>query len=126
MLDRLALVLRWLCALWRSRGYLAMENLALRQQLSVLARRHSRPRLTSVDRFFWVMLRRVWAGWTDALIIVKPDTVVGWHRAGFRLHWRFRSRGKRRVGRPRSAQEIRDLIKRMAAENGTWSAPRIH
>jgi putative transposase len=126
MLDRLTLVLRWLRALCRLRSNLALENLALRQQLTVLSRRHSRPRLTSVDRFFWVMLRRVWARWTDALIIVKPDTVVGWHRAGFRLYWRFRSRGKRRVGRPRTRQETRHLIKRMAAENGTWGAPRIH
>src|SRR5713226_5040401 len=125
MLDRLALVIRWLLALCRLRGNLALENLALRQQLTVLSRCHSRPRLTSVDRFFWVMLRRVWTRWTDALIIVKPDTVVGWHRAGFRLYWRFRSRRKR-VGRPRTRQEIRDLIKRMAAENGTWGAPRIH
>jgi hypothetical protein len=84
MLDRLALVLRWLSALCRLRGDLALENLALRQQLTVLSRRHPRPRLTSVDRFFWVMLRRVWARWTDALIIVKPDTVVGWRlRAGW-------------------------------------------
>ena len=125
MLVRLALLLGWLRALCRLRGNLALENLALRQQLTVMSRRDSRPRLTSVDRFFWVMLRRVWTRWTDALIIVKPDTVVGWHRAGFRLYWRFRSRRKR-VGRPRTRQEIRDLIKRMAAENGTWGAPRIH
>src|ERR1700730_18556554 len=126
MPDRPALVLRWLRALCRLRGDLALENLALRQQLAVLSRRHPRPRLTSVDRFFWVMLRRVWARWTDALIIVKPDTVVGWHRAGFRLYWRFRSRGRTRVGRPRTGQETRSLIQRMAAENGTWGAPRIH
>src|SRR6266571_6564138 len=79
MLDRLALVLRWLRALCRLRGNLALENLALRQQLTVLSRHQPRPRLTSVDRIFWVMLRRVWARWTDALIIVTPDTVVGWH-----------------------------------------------
>ena len=126
MLDRLALVLRWFRALCRLQGDLALENLALRQQLMVLSRRHPRRRLTSVDRFLWVMLRRVWARWTDALIIVKPDTVVGWHRAGFRLYWRFRSRVKIRVGRPRTGQEIRDLIHRMAAENATWGAPRIH
>ena len=90
MLDRLALVFRWLCALCRSRGDLALENLVLRQQLSALRRRHPRPRLTSIDRFFWVMMRRVWARWTDALIIVKPDTVIRWHRAGFRL-WLPRS-----------------------------------
>jgi hypothetical protein len=87
------------------RGNLALENLALRQQLTVLSRRHPRPRLTSLDRFFWVMLRRAWAKWTDALIIVRPDTVVG---------------------RPRTGQETRNLIQRMAAENGTWGAPRIH
>jgi hypothetical protein len=126
MLDRLALVLRWLCALCRSRGDLALENLALRQQLSVLSRRHPRPRLTSIDRFFWVMMRRVWARWTDALIIVKPDTVIRWHRAGFRLYWRFRSRVKKQVGRPRTGQEIRNLIQRMAAENPSWGTPRIH
>src|SRR3989442_9645496 len=126
MLDRLALVLRWLRALCRLRGNLALENLALRQQLTVLSRHHPRPRLTSVDRLFWVMLRRVWARWTDALIIVKPETVVGWHRAGFRLYWRFRSRMKRRVGRPRTSQETRNLIQRMAAENPSWGAPRIH
>jgi hypothetical protein len=126
MLDRLALVLRWLCALCRSRGDLALENLALRQQLSVLSRRHPRPRLTSIDRFFWVMMRRVWARWTDALIIVKPDTVIRWHRAGFRLYWRFRSRVKKQVGRPRTGQEIRNLIQRMAAENPSWGAARIH
>ena len=121
MLDSLALVLRWLCTLCRLRG-----DLALRQQLSVLSRRHPRPRLTSVDRFFWVMLRRTWLGWTDALIVVKPDTVMGWHRAGFRLYWRFRSRVKKQVGRPRTGQETRNLIQRMAAENPSWGAPRIH
>src|SRR5712692_5751190 len=126
MLDRLALLLRWLCALCRLRGDLALENLALRQQLTVLSRRHPRPRLTSLDRFFWVMLRRVWVRWTDALIVVKPDTVVGWHRAGFRLYWRLCSRVKRRVGRPRTGPETRDLIQRMAAENPSWGAPRIH
>jgi putative transposase len=126
MLDRLALVLRWLRALCRLRGDLALENLALRQQLTVLSRHYPRPRLTAVDRFFWVMLRRVWAGWTGALIIVEPDTVIGWHRAGFRLYWRFRSRVKRQVGRPRTGEETRNLIQRMAAENPSWGAPRIH
>jgi hypothetical protein len=126
MFERLDLMLRWLRAVCRLRRDLALENLALRQQLTVLFRRQPRPRLTSGDRFFWVILRRVWARWTDPLIIVKPDTVVGWHRSGFRLYWRLRSRVKIRVGRPRAGQEIRDLIHRMAAENGTWGAPRIH
>src|SRR5260370_37336275 len=120
MLDRLVFVLRSLRAFCHVRGELALENLALRQQLAVLSRPHPRPRLTSVDRFFWVILRRVWARWTEALIIVKRDTVVAWHRRGFRLFWRFRSRVRRQVGRPRTQQDTRDLIRRMAAENPTW------
>src|SRR5712692_11882671 len=126
MFDGLALVLRWLRALCCLHGDLVIENLALRRQLVVLCRRPPRPRLTSADRCFWVMMRRVWARWTDALIIVKPDTVIRWHRAGFRLYWRFRSRVKKQVGRPRTGQEIRNLIQRMAAENPSWGAPRIH
>lgn len=126
MFGGFALVLRSLRLLCRVRGDLALENLALRQQLAALSRHHPRPRLTSVDRFFWVILRRVWTRWTDALIIVKPGTVIGWHRAGFRLYWRWRSRVKRRVGRPCTRQETRDLILRMAVENPTWGAPRIH
>ena len=126
MLDRLALLLHWLRALCRLRGNLALENLALRQQLTVLSRRHPRPRLTSVDRFFWVMLRRVWTRWTDALIIVKPDTVVGSHRAGFRLYWRFRSRVKIRVGRPvrvkRSAIGPRAMCRDRARTRGRHCA----
>ena len=105
----------------RSRAALQLVLLALRHQLHVLQRsRPRRLRLAQADRRLWVvlslMLRRVWVKWTDPLIIVKPDTVVGWHRAGFRLYWRLRSRVKIRVGRPRTGQEIRDLIHRMAAE----------
>ena len=124
MLDRLALMLRWLRAVCRLRSDLALENLALRQQLTVLSRRHPRPRLTTGDRFFWVMLRRVWVKWTDPLIIVKPDTVVGWHRAGFRLYWRWKSRS--RGGRPKVPIEIRHLIREMSLANRLWGAPRIH
>jgi hypothetical protein len=78
-----------------------------------------------MDRLFWITLRQLWAGWTDALIVVKPETVVSWHRAGFRLFWRFRSRF-RRPGRPKVSEEIRQLIRRMKADNPTWGAPRIH
>jgi transposase InsO family protein len=76
------------------------------------------------DRIFWILLRRFWSLWKDVLVIVKPDTVVGWHRAGFRRYWRWRSR--QRGGRPRISEEIRDLIRRLARENPTWGAPKIH
>ena len=76
------------------------------------------------DRLLWVALRRLWSRWAEVLIIVKPDTVVSWHRAGFRLYWRFRSH--RRPGRPRITSELRQLIQRMATENPIWGAPRIH
>ena len=102
---------------------LALEAAALRQQLAVFKRRQPRPRLSWVDRLFWTALRRVYSGWIDALIIVKPETVVSWHHAGFRLFWRWRSR---QPGRPKVTGEIRELIRRMKAENPGWGAPRIH
>jgi putative transposase len=74
---------------------------------------------------FWILLRRLWPSWTNVLVIVKPETVASWHRAGFRLFWRLRSRSKR-LGRPRINVEIRALIQRMVKENPTWGAPRIH
>jgi len=85
----------------RSRHDLGLEILALRQQLAILKRKHPRPHLRRRDRLFWVALRLRWSRWRDALIIVEPDTVVGWHRAGFRLYWRLRSRvsrlGRRKI-----------------------------
>ena len=109
---------------FRSRADTALEVLALRQQVAVLKRKRPRPTVHSLDRFFWTTLRRFWSRWSDVLVIVKPETVVGWHRAGFRLYWRWRSRS--RGGRPGINEEVRDLIKRMAAENPGWGAPRIH
>ena len=73
---------------------LALEILALRQQVAVLKRKRPRPKLSRMDRLFWTALRSVWSRWAEVLLIVKPETVVGWHRAGFRLYWRWRSRGK--------------------------------
>src|SRR5436189_1168092 len=109
---------------FRSRSDTALEVLALRQQVAVLKRKRPRPPLNSLDRFFWTALQRLWSRWTDVLVIVKPETVIGWHRAGFRLYWRWRSR--HRGGRPRITSEIRGLIRRMAEENSAWGAPRIH
>jgi hypothetical protein len=126
MFDLFLLWFGALIRLLRSRRELALENLALRQQLGVLKRRHPRPNLGTFDRLFWVVARRVWFGWKQSLIIVTPETVVGWHRAGFRLYWRLISRARRKVGKKPTAKEVRDLIFRMVAENPTWGAPRIH
>jgi putative transposase len=115
----------FLGAFFRSRYNLGVEILALRKQLGVFKRKNPRPRLTIKDRVFWILLRRLWPAWTHALVIVKPETVVGWHRAGFRLFWRFRSRSKD-LGRPKINDEIRAPIRQMVEENPTWGAPRIH
>ena len=109
---------------FRSRTDTALEVLALRQQVAVLKQRRPRPPLSRLDRLFWTVLRQTWARWKDVLVIVQPDTVVGWHRAGFRLYWRWKSRP--RGGRPRITTEIRVLIRRLAQENPDWGAPRIH
>ena len=78
----------------RTRAELAIENLALRQRLAILRRSSPRPRLRLTDRAFWIALSQVWSRWADALVIVKPDTVVRWHRAGFRLFWKWKSRSR--------------------------------
>ncbi len=109
---------------FRSRRGLMLENLALRQQLSTVLQKR-RPRIGLVDRAFWVVLRRVWARWADAVAIVRPETVIGWHRAGFSLSWSWLSKRGRSLGRAAVGREVRDLVRRMARENG-WGAPRIH
>lgn len=108
----------------RSRQDTALEILALRQQVAVLKRKRPRPPWNSLDRLFWTFLRCSWSRWKDVLVIVKPETVIGWHRAGFRLSWRWRSRPQ--GGRPKITDEIRALIRRMAEENVGWGAPKIH
>jgi putative transposase len=105
---------------------LLLENLVLRQQIATLKRQNPKPRLSTCDRLFWIVTRRVWTGWRKALIVVTPETVVRWHRAGFRLYWAWLSRHKPRLGRKRIDREVRELIFRMVAENPTWGAPRIH
>ena len=115
----------FLSSFFRSRYNLGLEILALRQQLGVFKRKHPRPRLQIRDRMFWVLLRRLWPAWSNVLVIVKPQTVVGWHRAGFRLFWHLRSRPKS-IGRPTIDAELRAIIRRMVKENPTWGAPRIH
>lgn len=104
---------------------IALENLALRQQLTVFKRHRPRLRLRKEDRLFWVCLSMTWKNWRQALLIVKPETVVSWHRRGFRLFWSWISRRKG-MGRPEAAREIRELIRKMAAANPLWGAPKIH
>jgi hypothetical protein len=110
-------------SLFVSRLSLAAEILVLRQQLLVLNRSLKRPKLRRRDRLFWVCLSRLWKDWRDALIIIKPDTVIKWHREGFRLYWRWKS--KTPIDRPPIDKEIRELIRRISRENPLWGAPRI-
>jgi transposase InsO family protein len=104
---------------------LQAENLALRHQITVLQRGRKRLPLNAADRFLWVWLSRLWAGWRSALSIFKPETVIRWHRTGFRLYWRWKSRGLR-LGRLQVLQEVQDLIRKMSLANPLWGAPRIH
>jgi transposase InsO family protein len=113
-----------LFGIFKDRNNLIIENLALRQQLAVQNRNINLPYLRKRDRVFWALLSRIWTDWKSALLIVKPETVVNWHRKGFKLFWRWKSKSK--PGRPKVSKEIRDLIKRMSVENPTWGAPRIH
>jgi len=104
---------------------IALENLALRQQLAVMKRQYRRPRLRTADRLFWGWLSRIWPHWRNALLLVRPETVLSWHRQGFRLFWAWISRRKR-AGRPGVSSEVRQLIRKMAEANPLWGAPRIH
>src|SRR5262252_7492031 len=99
MLRFIVLYLGSVGRLLRARRSLILENLALRQQLVLLKRRHPRPRLSVLDKLFWVVARQFWSGWKQSLIVVTPETVVRWHRAGFRLYWRLISKVRKQVGR---------------------------
>ncbi len=121
----LKLLLNTLLDLLRPHLSLALENLALRQQLLVLQRRSPKPAFTTSDRLFWVILSRIWPGWRRPLRLVRPETVIAWHRSLWRAWWRRKSRPKE-PGRPRISPELIELIKRISRENPTWGAPRIH
>src|ERR1700757_1541925 len=125
MVDALVLLWSALTGLFRPRARLEAEILILRQQINVLRRRSPR-RLVfgNFDRLLFVGLYRLVPGIVDALAIVRPETVIRWHRAGFRAFWRWKSR--RRGGRPRVLLEIRRLIRNMNLANPLWGAPRIH
>ncbi len=96
----------------KTRGDLASENLALRQQIAILKRINPRRRLTDRDRLFWVWMSKVWDDWAEVLLLVRPETVIRWHRNGFKLYWKRRSK-RRRAGRPKTDREVQALIVRI-------------
>src|SRR5947208_10282398 len=125
MLTAVVVLLRSFGLLCREHRAVALENLALRQQLAALTRTTKRPQLRPRDRLFWILLATSWRDWRSALLIVQPDTVVRWHRQWLRRRWTERSRQKR-PGRPRTDVAIRTLIDKMVSANPLWGAPRIH
>ena len=125
MISRFIKWLRVALSARRLNAHQAVEILALRQQLAMYTRREKKPRFTQRDHLFWMMLCRLWPGWRDALNNAKPETVINWHKAGFRQFWKWKSRPIR-PGRPSLSPEIRELIRLMAEANPTWGAPRIH
>jgi putative transposase len=124
MVTFLSIIAAFFRAIFIGKQALILENLALRQQLGVYLRKTKRPKLRTSDRFFWVFLSQIWEGWKSSLVIVKPDTVIGWHRQGFRLYWRWRSRTKK-IGRPRIPRKHIEFIKRISRENPTWGEDKI-
>src|SRR5580700_4374440 len=112
---------------FRSRRGLMLENLALRQQLAVLKRKHPRPKLSQLDKLFWIVALRFWSRWKEKLLLVLPETVVRWHRAGFRRYWVMLCKARQGVGGGRRiCKPIRELIFQMVVEKSGWgAAPRI-
>jgi putative transposase len=126
MLTILSAIVSLVSFRFRCRVSLELEVLALRHQLAVLRRqRPSRPSLRRGDRQLWSWLYRVWPRCLKVMVLVKPATVIQWHRQGFRRYWRWRSRSQR-AGRPEVNREIRELIRQMSIANPLWGAPRIH
>src|SRR5713101_3648186 len=125
MLAILRLLMTFAANLFRSRRRLEVENLFLRHQLNI-ALRHAprRLRLHGSDRAVLVWLTRLWPSLIGLVRVVQPDTILRWHRSGFRAYWRWKSCGQ--PGRPRVSRELRDLIRQMSKDNPLWGAPRIH
>ena len=122
MLILLSALLSSLCSMFRARAELELENIALRHQIGVLKRSaRKRPKLTTADRLFWICFSRVWCDWRSALDVVKPETVIAWHRKGFRLYWTWKIRHGQ-AGQPVVSGEVRDLIRRMSRENPLWGS----
>ena len=125
MLAALVVVLRSLALICGGHRAVALENLALSQQLAVIRRTGKRPQLRYRDRLFWMLLTHAWRDWRTALIVGQPDTVVRWHRQWLRRLWTRRS-ARVRPGRPSTNTTVRTLVIKIAAANPLWGAPRIH
>ena len=123
--SMILLLLRTLISALRSHRALALENLALRHQLEVLKRNTKKPHIKNRDRFLWTILANIWSEWRKPLLFVRPETVIRWHKEGFRLYWRWKSR-QRWPGGKTIPPDIRDLIRTMSHDNPLWGAPRIH
>jgi transposase InsO family protein len=116
------LIFEFLRLIFRSKHDIVLENLALRQQLTVQQRSIKRPKIKNPDRIFWIWLSRFWDNWRSSLIVVKPPTVIGWQKSGFKSYWKRKSRS---VGRPTIDWELIKLIRKLQKENSTWSAQRL-
>src|SRR2546425_9750227 len=124
MFEYVLLLVGLFRAMLRSRGDLVAENLLLRHQLAVLTRpTRKRPRLRARDKLVWVIARLVRRDWRKHVLVVRPETVVRWHRQGWQLFWRWRSRAQ--IGRPRLSAKVRELIATMECNNPRWGAERI-
>jgi len=108
--------------LFKSKQGLILENIMLRQQLNIYMRKNKKPKLESIDRIILVWISRIFGNWTSAFVVVKPATVIGWHKKGFKFYWKRKSR---RIGRPAIDWPLIKLIRKMQKENHTWSAQRI-
>jgi hypothetical protein len=122
MINLFSALFPTLLSLFKARQDVALEILALHQQLLVSKRLHPRPQLRPQDRLFWIWLSKIWNGWQKALIIVAPETVINWHRQGFCLFWTKMSQQKC-AGRPAVSVKVKALIKQMAEANPLWGAP---
>jgi putative transposase len=125
MLKAIFNTLRFIILILAGHKQIALENAALRQQLTIFKRTQPRPKLRHHDRLFWIVLMKIWKQWRTALVIVQPTTVVSWQRRRFKEYWSRLSQ-KREPGRPQVSTELRKLVRTMAAANVTWGAPRIH
>src|SRR5437879_8636780 len=124
MLKAIVSTLRFIILILAGHKEIALENAALRQQLTILKREQSRPKLRHRDRLFWIALMKIWKQWRTALVVVQPATVVSWQRRRFKRYWSKLSQ-RNGSGRPRVSVEIRTLIRKMAAANSLWGAPRV-
>src|SRR3989449_10452599 len=125
MLNAILSLFRMILLILGGYEQVALENLALREQLGIFQRSVPHPKIRPTDRLFWVCLRKVWKEWKSALVIVRPETVLDWQRRRFRRFWSQLSRHTN-PGRPRTNADIRKLVKTMAEANVGWGAPRIH